>query len=230
MADEATLTSDPAGGDQTTLTSDPAVDGKVATDTAATDKAATDKVAGDKAVADKTEGDPDPAKGKAGDGEKTGAPDKYEDFTLPEGLNASADELKEFHVLLKDLNIPQKGAQQIVDVFSETLVEAAEAQKKAWADTRAEWKKTHSADKEIGGKNKAAQLGLAQSAIKKFGTAGLSEVLKATGLEDHPEVIRIFARMGKAIAEDEHEGGGTPSGGTEKTAAQTIYPSMAKKT
>ena len=46
---------------------------------------------------------------------ETSAPEAYEDFTLPEGMEMDADVLGEFQSLAKELNIPQAKPQQLTD-------------------------------------------------------------------------------------------------------------------
>src|SRR6266403_1426137 len=44
-----------------------------------------------------------------------GAPEAYTDFTLPEGVKLEGETLKSAQELFKDLNLPQDGAQRLVD-------------------------------------------------------------------------------------------------------------------
>lgn len=61
---------------------------------------------------------------------------------------------------------------------------------------------TLKADKEYGGVNYDATLKAAQSATAQFFGEEGSKVLKATGLDNHPAIVKGLARLRKAISED----------------------------
>lgn len=52
------------------------------------------------------------------------------------------------------------------------------------------------------------KLNLARDAALQFGGEELMEVMDSTGLGNHPEVIKAFAKIGRAMASDEVVGGG----------------------
>ena len=51
-----------------------------------------------------------------------------------------------------------------------------------------------------------ANLEVAKSSLKAFGTDALKSLLQESGLGNHPEVIRFMYRAGKAISEDSYVG------------------------
>ena len=57
-------------------------------------------------------------------------------------------------------------------------------------------------DKEFGGPALAENLSVAKKALDAFGTAELRTLLNESGLGNHPEIVRLFFRAGKAISED----------------------------
>ncbi|MCV6576006.1 MAG: hypothetical protein OIF58_09750, partial [Cohaesibacter sp.] len=76
-------------------------------------------------------------------------------------------------------------------------------------------------DKELGGDNLQGALAASETFIDEFGTRALRDYLVSSGGGNHPEIIRAFARAGKALAEDNP--GGKASTGTPDTAS-ILYP------
>jgi hypothetical protein len=160
--------------------------------------------------------DGDPDKGKT-----AGAPEKYEDFKLPEGFTVDPKELEEVQGLFKEAGLDQSTAQKMIDKWTGKQTAAAEANAKAWNDMRGDWVKTAKSDKEFGGQNFDANVGVAKNALKAFGTPELNEALTLTGVGDHPEFIRFVYRVGKAIGEDKLTFGGAK--GTPKAPEDILY-------
>ena len=85
-----------------------------------------------------------------------------------------------------------------------------------------EWLETSKADKEFGGEKLPENLGVARKALDAFATPELCKLLDETGLGNHPEVIRMFFRAGKAISEDKFVGG-NQAGGGKANPANVLY-------
>lgn len=184
------------------------------------------KPEGSDAATDTKDAEGKPAEG-AKDGEKpAGAPETYDAFTMPEGFALDEQLLGEFTPVLKDLNLPQEAAQKLID-FAPKLVEKTVAQTTAsvldqlgLAD-HATWAEQVKADKEIGGEKFAENLGIAQKAASTFFTPAALDALKRVGLGNHPELIRGFLKVGKAISEDGFVPGGKTT--TVKNPAMALY-------
>jgi hypothetical protein len=213
MADENTNAA-AAGAEASSVLAD----GAAKTDAGATDvgvaKDPAAAAAGNDPAKKPADGDPD--KGKT-----AGAPEKYEDFNLPEGMEVDKEALEKFAPLAKELNLTQEQAQAFVDLYSGKQTALADANAKAWTDLRGDWVKTAKADKEFGGQNFDANVGVAKNALKAFGTPELNEALSLTGVGDHPEFIRFVYRIGKAIGEDKLTFGGAKS--TPKAPEDILY-------
>lgn len=158
-----------------------------------------DQQAQDGKPADKPEGDKE---GEA-EGEKPeGAPEKYE-FKAPEGREFDAEVINVFSEVAKELNLPQKAAQQMLDRVA-PIIEARQVQQ--IEALRQEWTQTSMADKEFGGEKLKENLSVAKKALDQFGNPQLRELLEKSGLGNHPEVIRFMFKAGKAISEDRYVG------------------------
>lgn len=152
----------------------------------------------------------------------TGAPENYGDFTIPENLTATEEELGEFKEFAKELDLSDKGAQKVIDKFGEQIAKFQDAQQKAWADIQDDWKKETETDKEIGGQNLQKTLQHAQAGLKAFGSPELVELVEQYGLGNNKAVISLLAKVGEAASEGNFHAGGNKAN-PPKTLAQRIY-------
>ena len=163
-----------------------------------------------------------------------GAPDKYEfnpkvadapDELDPEVLTA-------FGEVAKELDLPQEAAQKVLDKVA-PVIQAKQA--KAVEQARADWATESQSDEEFGGENLEANLEIAKTSLKEFGTDALKSLLQESGLGNHPEVIRFMYRAGKAISEDGYVGnsqGANAKGGIPKDfngIADALYSNQQNK-
>ncbi|XMF24171.1 peptidase [Enterobacter hormaechei] len=173
-----------------------------------------------------TEGDK-PQDEKPADGDKPedeeqkqeGAPEKYE-FTAGEGVELDADALKDFEPVARDLNLTNEQAQKLVDAYPKILAGVQQRQAEAWQKQTEGWAETVKADKEIGGDKLTANLSAAQRALDQFGSPELKEYLNATGLGNHPDLVKTFVKIGKAMSED---GMVTVKESGQRSAAEVLY-------
>lgn len=193
------------------------------------------------------EGTEEGADDQGGEGKKPDepvkkAPEKYE-LKLAETVKLTPEVQEQFEAIARELDLPQEAAQKLIDLApalnkmqTAQLIETAKA-------TTAKWAEETRADKDIGGGgNKevlAANLALAAKARNAFATPELLTLLdtfdpkrnpNGTGLGNHPEVVRLFVKLGKSISEDNKVvvGGTTPEK-TDKTPAQRLYGNTTPK-
>jgi len=129
-------------------------------------------------------------------------PPSYADFTLPEGIEIDAQALTAAKQLFAADGLSQERAQNYLDLYSTKLKEAAEAPYQLWAETQRDWQQQVKVDREIGGARLAGNLAVAAKAVDRFGGDALRQALNVSGAGNHPDVIRAFIRIGKAISED----------------------------
>ena len=156
-------------------------------------------------------------------------PEKYE-FTMPDGIEMDSEMLAEFEPIAKELGLSQEKAQKLVDIQIKSLQKLQAAheiqQEEAFKEMTTQWATAAKADSEYGGAKFNENLSVAQKALKQFASDGLIEYLNSSGLGNHPEVIRTFVKVGKAISEDKFVVGG--QGGARATdPAKVIYPNLA---
>jgi hypothetical protein len=100
------------------------------------------------------------------------------------------------------------------------------AQAQAQHDARvAEWEGLTKSDKEFGGAKFDENMVMAKTALKQFGSPELVKLLNDSGLGNHPELVRVFVRAGKAISEDTFVTGGQSAAGKAQPRSQGDYAS-----
>ena len=147
-----------------------------------------------------------------------GAPESY-DFAQPEGHVVDAGVIGKFSEVAKELNLSQANAQKVLDVMAPAI---AERQAAALQTMTAEWAETSRADKEFGGDQLAENLATAKTALEALATPEFRTLLNQTGLGNHPEVLRVFYRAGKAISPDRIVTG--KAGPADARDARSLYP------
>lgn len=130
------------------------------------------------------------------------APEKYEPFTLPEGVQRDPEATTKFEAIAKELNLTQAQAQKLVDLNAEALKTVPEKLKAQHADRVAQWGKDAVADKEFGGEKLAENLARAESALNAVASPEFKSFLTQSGLSHHPEMIRTMLRVAAIVGED----------------------------
>lgn len=150
-------------------------------------------------------------------------PDKY-DLKVPDGMTLDEAALAQFEPIAKELNLSNEQAQKLADIYSKRMSESAQQQQEQWKNTTAKWADDVRADKEIGGQNFDVSVRHAQAALNKFGSPELKAQMDATGMGNHPELVRVFARIGKAMAEDTFVQ--SSKDGVQADPAKRMFPTM----
>lgn len=156
-------------------------------------------------------------------GDDQSSPESYSDFTLPEGMELDANVMEQAGPLFKELGLDQAGAQKAVDFYANLVQEGVRSQTDQASQMRNDWVDQSKTDKEFGGDNFEQSISVAQTAINKFGTPELKQLLETTGVGNHPEVIRLMWNVGKLIQED-IPGGNAGSPTEKKDRVSIMYP------
>lgn len=168
---------------------------------------------------------------------KAGAPDKYEDFKVPEGIKLEGETLTAAQGLFKGLGLTQEAAQSLVDFHTKQMTEAANAPVTAYNEMRDGWKAATSADPELGPKAAAIKENIGR-AYDTLGdpklVADFKEAMNLTGVGDHPAFIKVLNKWATQVTEGRNVRAGGPSehgqndkGAKERpTVAQGMYPNL----
>lgn len=161
----------------------------------------------------------------------TGAPDKYEDFKLPEGVELRGDVLTSAQELFKGLGLTQDAAQSLVDFHTKQLTEAATAPVTAYNEMREGWKTAAAADPDIGPKAAAIK----ETLGKAYDTLGnpklvadFKDAMNLTGVGDHPAFIKVLNAWATQVIEGRPVRSGSPSEHGQSDKGQTQRPSVAQ--
>lgn len=176
------------------------------------DKAAEGEQTDDKAS---TEADKD-------DDAPKGAPEAYEDFAVPEGVELDTAVLDDFKTVAKELNLSQADAQKVTDLGVKLAQSWAEQTQNDFAELQASWVEAAKTDKEIGGDALPTNLSTAKKAFDTYGSPELATLLEQFGLGNHPEIIRLGVKVGRTISEDTPVTGGNAE--PARGAANVLFP------
>lgn len=119
-----------------------------------------------------------------------------------------ANVLSTYTDLAKSMNISPDNAQKMLDQMAPAMQKANEAKLDA---VRAEWLQQSKNDPEFGGDKLEASLKVANKAFDALASPALKELLKDSGLANHPEMVRLFRKAGEMISTDQFVGGNTRS-------------------
>lgn len=186
-------------------------------------------------LADKPkEGDPKKDEPKEGDPKPAAVPEAYE-LKAPEGVDLDPAMVELATPVFKELGLDNAAAQKVVSLYAEQVMPAlsqhvtGETLKLLGMGEIGKWVDQIKADKDIGGAKFEETMTLAAAGRDKFATPELKAFFETSRIGNHPEMIRFFAAVGKAIGEGsmhrDNNGGGV------RTGAEAFYdPAFSPKT
>lgn len=171
--------------------------------------------------------------------EPKGAPEKYEDYKVPEGFTLDPEIKTEVDKLFKGMNLSQSQAQELVNFYTERAKEAFEAPFNAYQDQRKEWRTAAEANPELKGKLSPGGevLTTIGKALESLGDSQLvsdfREAMELTGVGDNPAFILTFFRMAQRLTEGSHVTGRGPAtsgqqrpNSPQRSVAQELWPNL----
>lgn len=186
-------------------------------------KATTDAAPSDNVSPDKPDGDGGLLNGKEKAPTIEAAP-VYE-FKLPDGAQADAETMDGFKALATELKLPAEKAQAVVDLGMKLLEKQTAAIQQQWSEQRAGWVGDLKADPDFGGKNFDQTVEGANRVLRQYGDKALVAEIRDLGLDSHPGLVRMLARVARATAEDKSIDRDVMAGGSgQKSIAERMYP------
>lgn len=134
--------------------------------------------------------------------EAIGAPEgdySTEGIQMPEGVTLDPGAMQELGTVCRDMNLSQKTFSTLVERMTPVLQQRQAAQ---LDDLKAHFLEQGRSDPELGGARWQQTMRDAGRAYAKFADAETQQVLKATGLNCHPGIIRMFKRIADQISDD----------------------------
>lgn len=161
-------------------------------------------------------------------------PEKYE-FKVPEGMTIDSMAVEAFTPLFKELGLSQEKAQKLVDVYAPFVKQQVEATRQAalteYKTMVSGWEKESVAELGKNGSDAKQELAFAAKGRDMFATPELIKLFSTdeTGLGNHVEVVKFFAKVGKAISGDKlADGKSAANDSSEDAVARRMYPTMNK--
>lgn len=178
-------------------------------------------------------------------GEDAGKPaDKVEPapvtytLALPEKSLLDAGAIERTVAIASARGLSNEAAQEVLNLASQEVASQREAFMAAYQPGGAEWAKQETAwrgaalaDPEIGNNKPEqfeARVALSKRAFDKFASDGFKTFLETTGFGSHPEVVRVFSKIGEAMGEAGVIVSGSPPINGSR-AEDRLYPSMQKE-
>jgi hypothetical protein len=174
------------------------------------------------------DGDTGATDGNDGGGDTEGGdgdPITYE-FTAPEGMELDQSLVDAATPVFQELGLTQEQADKLVGVYADRLQAQAQDAEQAFSDQLESWATELKNDKDFGGDKFEENAAIARSAIDKFGSDELRELLDSTGVGNHPAMVRFAHAIGRLVSEDQ-PGVGSKSGSTS-SREERMYPDMAQ--
>lgn len=170
---------------------------------------------------------PDDAKDKPADAEKPKdgegkAPEVYE-LEVPKDSSLPADRIEALKAHAKDKGLSKDQAQELLVRESAAVDSYKQSVVQKMAQNKTQWIEQASKDKEIGGEKFAENVLHAKRALDKYGSANLKQELDSTGLGNHPELLRVFVRIGREMQDDKFIRPGTRAVQKEKSTEELFY-------
>ena len=162
-------------------------------------------------------------------------PDAYE-LSAPEGLTLDAKDVELATPVFKELGLSNEAANKLMPVAAQFAKNIADRLATEQLGQVTAWRKEQfaaaQADPEIGGAKWDESLTYAAKALDTFGATKGSpfrNALDESGWGNHPEMIRMFSKIGRAVGEDTDFVRGDVGAPVEQNPARILYPNDPPK-
>lgn len=155
-----------------------------------------------------------------GSNQKAEVPETYstEGLEVPEDMEIDMPTVEALSEVAKEIGLSQEKFNtlynKMMPVLNDRLAEQIDS-------VRGDFIKEAKADPEIGGAKWSETLTIARKALFQFTDEGTRDLLKASGLDCHPGIIRAFLNVGKAMSDDTVLRGSTAA--VERDAARSFF-------
>jgi len=142
---------------------------------------------------------------------------------LPENSQLDASAVERIASFAKERGLTKDQAQELLSIESDAVSKFAEAQAEQVNLKVESWKADVKQDKELGGEAYEKNVELAKRVVERFATEDFKKALNETGLGNHPELVRIFFKIGKSMAEDQLVIPGSQTGPKNRSVEDFLY-------
>jgi hypothetical protein len=169
-----------------------------------------------------------PKEGEKPEKQKDEPNDVKYDLKLPETPLIESGRIEEIVSFAKENKLSNDAAQEMLERENSAVIEFHNKQLQEYEKTKQRWLEESAADPEIGGEALKANAARAKLAFDKFGSPAFKELLTKTGYGDHPEIVRVFSRVGKLLEDDKAVRPGAASG-SKVSEEELFYPSHTQQ-
>jgi hypothetical protein len=149
-------------------------------------------------------------------------PESY-DLKVPEGTEIDDAYVKSVAEYAKKHSLTNDQAQSVLNRELNLRASIVRSHEEELDKNAKAWMEASESDSEIGGDNFKENISLAKRVIDKFATPAFVNALNETGLGNHPEVIRIFQRIGSHLKDDSIVFPKTEGGRQERSLEDVFY-------
>lgn len=147
----------------------------------------------------------------------------YGDFSLPEEMVVDGQMDEGFKSLAQEIGLPKGSAQKLVDFYAE----AQARQMKDYHHQVQAWKDQAMGDAELGGHRWAESQRHIAKARDVLGGQEFVDFVEATGIGNHPALLRFCMRAGKMLSEDSSIEGSSQLG-SSRNAADVLFGDLTR--
>jgi len=144
------------------------------------------------------------------------------ELKLPEESHLTQAEVDEIASFAKEQGLSQEAAQKLLDREHSAIGKYKDTQLQQFEQLGQEWRKAVESDPAIGGDNLKATAENAKRALDKFAPESLKKFLNESPYGNHPDLVRLFANIGKAMQDDKMVLAGSQSQPT-RTPVEILY-------
>lgn len=161
-------------------------------------------------------------------------PEKYE-IKAPEGMELDPQMVETFTPVFKKHGMTQEAAQELSDTLVPQITRLIENQQQAavaeFNRMGEEWKSQTNKELSADGKDPKVEIAHAGKFLEKYGDAEARQVFNDTKVGNHPAIVRMIVKAGKAIANDSFPDSGKKGKSIETDAdrAAVLFPSMKQQ-
>lgn len=159
----------------------------------------------------------------------SGVPERYE-LKMPEKSVLDQRAVDETATIARELGLSNEAAQKLLERRNTDVSQALEVSRQTtetgWREQVDKWANSARADKEYGGEKYDANIAIALDAMNKLATPELKALLADPnlGFGNHPEVVRLFYRIGTKLQPGSFVPGGVAPQAKDVPIHQKLYP------
>ena len=176
-------------------------------------------------------GDGAASNASAGEKPAEGQQEAVEDYKLEasEDFNVPQENLDSFTAACKAAKLSKQQAEAMLAWHKGFASDVSKLQAQQESEQIRAWQDEILKDPEIGGSHWKAAVADSRKALNTFDTDGkLRALLKQMHADYHPDVVRVIARVGRAMGEDKYIGSrGASSGKDSRPLEERMWPNMS---